>query len=208
MYKILSPAQIIGVRYIYNNFYSWCDKLGGGGSGQLYSTITEEGCRTFNYNGWFSWFVEYKVCKECQKNITKCENIRYGKVRTTFLHNHRRGGRGGTLNQGWKGDSAKYLDTTIATGEKGKRQNSQKYFCRTNNPVKKIPKIWRLFTNLVCFCNLRGGEQWGIIEWGGEYGNWLADLLTITSYQKSYILTFHHFSLFHWVFGMEFVCPP
>ena len=26
------------------------------------------------------------------------------------------------LNQGWKGDSAKYLDTTLATGEKGKRQ--------------------------------------------------------------------------------------
>ena len=125
MYKILSPVQIIGVRYIYNNFYSWCDKLRGGGSEQLYSTVTEEGCRTANYNGWFSWFVEYKVRKECQKNITKCENIRYGKVRTTFLHNHRRGGRGGTLNQGWKGDSAKYLDTTLATGEKGKRQNSQ-----------------------------------------------------------------------------------
>ena len=126
MYKILSPVQIIGVRYIYNNFYSWCDKLGGGGSGQLYSTITEEGCRTFNYNGWFSWFVEYKVCKECQKNITKCENIRYGKVRTTFLHNHRRGGREGTLNQGWKGDSAKYLDTTLATWEKRQILNNKK----------------------------------------------------------------------------------
>ena len=41
MYKILSPVQIIGVRYIYNNFYSWCDKLRGGGSEQLYSIVRE-----------------------------------------------------------------------------------------------------------------------------------------------------------------------
>ena len=35
-------------------------------------------------------------------------------------------GRGGTLNQGWKGDSAKYLDTTLATGEKEKGKFSKK----------------------------------------------------------------------------------
>ena len=64
------------------------------------------------------------------------KNIRYGKVRTTFLHNHRRGGRGGTLNQGWKGDSAKYLDTTLATEEKGKKQILKNIFAEKQSSEK------------------------------------------------------------------------
>ena len=50
-------------------------------------------------------------------------------------------GERGNPQSGMEGGFCKIFGYNTRNWGKRKKANSQKYFCRTNNPVKKIPKI-------------------------------------------------------------------